>query len=432
MFWWLLLYQAGLVLFGLGYLTVRRLRGRPVGGFRERLALYSAEERRRLAQQKQPVWMHLVSVGEALGAEPLVRALREARPERPWVVTTTTATGRSVAGRLIREGKDQLFYLPWDLRPVAARAVRRIRPALFIAFEAELWPVLLRELAAAGVPVAVVNGRMSEGACRRYLFLRFLMERALMPVQVVLAQSPQDARRFAAVGMAKDRIRIVGNVKWDMDLSGHTAGGRETLRAALGVGREALLWTAGSTHPGEEEKVLRVYRRLKDRVPGLRLLLAPRHPERAGQVEEAVRRAGFVPVRRSRIERDGAGPRGVLLLDTVGELAAVYEASDLVFVGGSLVRHGGHNLVEPAAARRPILTGPHLDNFRAVAETLARSGGAWVVRSEEELEMQLERLALSPALRREAGLRAWSAIQEHRGATRRTADDLLRRWGDRL
>ncbi|MBI3323185.1 MAG: 3-deoxy-D-manno-octulosonic acid transferase [Candidatus Omnitrophica bacterium] len=424
-------YQAGLVVFGAAYLLARLARGRPLPGVDERLARYTGDQRKALAGAERPIWLHLVSVGEALAARPLLEELRRRFPDSAWVITTVTPTGRSVAQRMIREGKDHLLYLPWDLGPVVRRALRVIRPRLFLSFETELWPVLFRELARAGVPVAVVNGRVSPSAYRRYLWARPLMRRALLPVGIFFVQSPQDARRLAGIGAALDRITVTGNLKWDQEMAADGEGA-EGLRARMGILAGQLLWTAGSTHEGEELQLLWVYADLRAEFPELRLALAPRHPERVAAVERVVRSLGMKSVRRSELSPREVSPGeafSVILLDTLGELAGLYGISDVVFVGGSLVPHGGHNLVEPAALSRAIVTGPHLHNFQAVSEALGRAGGMIVAKSSREMEQSVRRLLREPAARAELGRRAHAVFQQNRGAAARTAELIAMRWG---
>ncbi len=425
---WLWAYQSFLVLFGVGYLAVRLLRGRGVPGFRQRLGITPNSLKEDLRKLRRPIWLHCVSVGEVLAAEPLVNELRRRLPDRDWVITTVTSTGREVARRLVRESRDRLLYLPWDLGPIVRGVVSRIRPELFLCLETELWPVLFHHLRKEGVPVVVANGRISPKAFRRYLWIRPFMERVLAQATWILTQSPQDARRYAAIGAAKDRIIVTGNIKWEGTIV-QTPSNGNPLRSLLGTPERTILWTAGSTHPGEESMILNVYRRLKANHPNLRLLIAPRHPERTPEVEKEVARLGLSSIRRTQLSVRGSDPTGsdpVILLDTIGELAGIYSVSDVVFVGGSLVPHGGHNLVEPASRAKPVLTGPHLQNFQAIAESLAQAGGVAIVRSEGELEETLQRLLQSPQARRELGLRASAVLREHQGATARTADLIAR------
>ncbi len=423
---WLWIYQIFLVLFGLAYLSLRLIRGRLLPGFKERLALYGRMLRQEMRRLNHPIWIHLVSVGEVLAAQPLVEELRRRFPERNWVITTVTFTGRSLAKRLVREGRDLLLYLPWDLTPVVRRAAQTLQPCLFLSFETELWPILFHELGRSGIPIAVVNGRISPSAYPRYLWIRPWMEKVLDPVSLFLTQSPQDARRYAAIGASKDRITVTGNLKWD--LRGTAANGLppEQARQILGLSPQSVLWTAGSTHSGEDAPILQAYLLLKREFPQLRLLVAPRHPERVAEVEQQARRLGLNAVRRTASEKAGDA---VIVLDTLGELTHFYQASDLVFVGGSLVPHGGHNLVEPAFFRRPILAGPHLFNFSTIAEQLAQAGALVVVQSPKELEEAVRRLLRDSGTARQMGSRAWQVVEAHRGATDRTADLIDLRWG---
>ncbi len=425
----LFFYQGVLTLAGAVYLVLRLARRRPAPGLMERLGWYRRPLRGRMASLRCPLWIHMVSVGEVLAARPLVEKLRRRFPDRSILFTTVTPTGREMARPLVRDGKDLLLYLPWDFQPIVRRAIRKIRPWAFLVFETELWPVLFHELNRAQVPILLVNGRLSPAAYRRYLWIRPFVRMTLAPVRAFLVQSAQDARRYAALGAAKDRIAVTGNLKWDLNLDEKPASaGGEDLRALLRLSPTGLLWIAASTHPGEERIVLAVYRNLKANHPDLHLLVAPRHPERIPEVEQEVNRAGFQSVRRTSLG-EGSRVKGestVILLDTLGELARFYAACDLVFMGGSLVPHGGHNLVEPALFSRAILTGPHFQNFQAMAEALQQAGGMGIVRSAQELEERMRQLLGEPTLRRQLGQRAFAVIREHRGATDRTVALILR------
>jgi len=410
------------------------MRRRGVPGWRQRLGWYAGPVRRSLQALHRPIWIHLVSVGEVIAAKPLVEALRSQFPDQPWIITTVTPTGQSVAKGLLRGPQDHLLYLPWDLSPIVRRVIRWVRPALFLSFETELWPVLFQELKRAGVPIFVVNGRLSPAAYGRYLWARPFLRRTLAQVDFFLTQSIQDARRYAGIGAPKDRIAVAGNLKWDLEIPEPPDGLKpEQLRTGIGLSAGEILWTAASTHPGEEKQILHVYQNLKTQFPNLRLLIAPRHPERAAEIEQDLKSLGLSSLRRTQRGRAPSGSKGVgsdtvILLDTIGELAAFYRVSDVVFVGGSLVPHGGHNLIEPAALAKPIVTGSHLQNFQAVAESLLQGGGVLLVKSEKELEDRLRSLVGNPAMRRELGRRAFSVIREHRGASVRTVELILRRW----
>ena len=363
-------------------------------------------------------WVHAVSVGESAAAVPLVEAIHRRWPELGLVVSTITPTGaRIVRDRLA--GTAVHRYFPLDLPGPVRRALDAARPRFFIAIETELWPNFLRALARRRIPSMIANGRISDRSFHRYLRVRWLMRRVLADVTVFAMQSEEDARRILALGAPPSRVVVTGNLKSDLVPEAEPVDA--AWRERLGLGATERLWIAGSTHRGEEAIVLDVFLRARARCPGLGLLLAPRHPERAGEVEDLIRERGLVPVRRSRLP-DGHAPGGVVILDTVGELAALYGVAEVVFVGGSLVPIGGHNVLEPAMRGKPVLYGPHTSNFREGAERLQRSGGGIVVKDGLELERELSLLLEDPELARRTGDAARAAFAGRQGAVHATLD----------
>lgn len=364
-------------------------------------------------------WIHAVSVGESAAAVPLVEGIRRRWPELGIVVSTITPTGaRIVAERLA--GTAAHRYFPIDLPGPVRRALDAARPRFFIAIETELWPNFLRSLARRRIPAMIANGRISDRSFRRYRWVRWLMRRVLADVSVFAMQTEEDARRIIALGAPPSRVVVTGNLKSDLvpePIGDDTSAWRERLR----LGADARLWIAGSTHRGEEVVVLDAFLRARTRCPDLALLLAPRHPERAGEVEDLVRERGLAAARRSRLPADGA-PGAVVILDTVGELAALYALAEVVFVGGSLVPVGGHNVLEPAMRGKPVLVGPHMSNFREGAELLQRSGGGLVVKDGPELERELTRLLEDRDLARRMGEAARQAFAGRQGAVSATLD----------
>lgn len=363
-------------------------------------------------------WIHAVSVGESAAAVPLVEGIRRRWPELGIVVSTITPTGaRIVAERLA--GAATHRYFPIDLPGPVGRALDAARPRFFVAIETELWPNFLRALARRGVPAMIANGRISDRSFRRYRWIRALMRRVLADVAVFAMQTEEDARRIVALGAPPDRVVVTGNLKSDLLPEADPEG--ERWRQRLGLGAGTPLWIAGSTHRGEEAVVLDAFARLRARCPQLALLLAPRHPERADEVEALLRERGLSAVRRSRL---GAGaPAGsVVILDTVGELAGLYALADVVFVGGSLVPVGGHNVLEPAMRGKPVLMGPHMSNFREGAELLQQSGGGLVVEDGPALEQELARLLADPDHARGMGEAARTAFAGRQGAVSATLD----------
>ncbi len=375
------LYSAMLTLALAAYSPVFFLRRFARGGyrrdFRQRLGRFEpglpAEPR---------CWIHAVSVGEAATAAPLVRGIRARWPEMGIVVTTVTPTGaRIVTGELGQIVTHR--YFPLDLPGPIGRALGAVRPRFFVGMETELWPNFLRALAQSGVPSMIANGRISDRSFKRYRLVRPLVARMLGRVSVFAMQSEEDARRIVALGAPAERVVVTGNLKTDL-VPAPSATDWEGL---LGVGAGDLVWIAGSTHRGEEAMILDVHERLQSRFPTLELVLAPRHPERTEEVERLIAERGLRSLRRSALSAGAAARGAVVILDTVGELADLYRLAAVVFVGGSLVAAGGHNMLEPALRRKPVLYGPHTENFRDSASVLEMAGAAIVVKDASALEL---------------------------------------------
>ncbi len=367
-------------------------------------------------------WIHAVSVGESAAAVPLVEGMRRRWPELGIVMSTVTPTGaRIVADRLATTAVHR--YFPLDLPGPVGRALDAARPQFFIAIETELWPNFLRALARRRVPAMIANGRISDRSFRRYRLVRALMRRVLADVSVFAMQSEEDARRIVALGARPERVVVTGNLK--SDLVPEAGANEHAWRERLGLQLTDRLWIAGSTHAGEEAAVLDAFLRARARHPGLALLLAPRHPERAGEVEELIRARGLAAVRRSRLPGDRQ-PGAVVILDTVGELAQLYALAEVVFVGGSLVPIGGHNVLEPAMRGKPVLVGPHTSNFREGTELLRKSGGGLVVEDGAALERELGRLLDDRDLARRMGEAARDAFAGTQGAVSATLDLVAR------
>jgi 3-deoxy-D-manno-octulosonic-acid transferase len=367
-------------------------------------------------------WLHAVSVGEAIAAAPLVDGLRRLHPELPLVVTTVTDTG----ARVVREryaGLASHRFFPLDLPWTARRFVDSLNPAFLVCMETELWPNLLRTLAARRVPVMIANGRISDRSYRRYRLVRRFMRPVLGGVRVFAMQSGEDARRIIALGAHPERVVVTGNIKTEP--LPDAAGAVDLWHRLLGFDGGQRVWIAGSTHRGEEELVLDAHARALAECPDLALVLAPRHPERAGEVLDLVAARGWPAVRRSELPRQRER-NAVIVLDTVGELAALYAVADVVFVGGSLIPFGGHNMLEPALRRKPVLVGPHTANFREAAALLQSAGAALVVRDATELGSELARLLADRSLRAKLGQAGAGAVASRHGAVRETLDLISR------
>jgi len=367
------------------------------------------------------VWFHAVSVGETKAVMPLLKRLKEGRPDIRVVFSTVTATGNAVARKEGEGWIDALFFFPLDFSWVVKKVVRQVNPALFVIVEKEIWPNILRVLYDNEVPVLVVNGNLSDRSFRRYIKLRFLFGTVFKRIAAYCAQSKSDSERASILGVP--RTVVTGNIKFDMDavpMSDDEAG---RLRESLGIGAGEGILVAGSTHKGEEKSVLNVYRSLRERHGAVRLLIAPRHPERFREVGELIEREGFRLFKRSTGKRGGGAEGAVILLDTLGELVTMCAIADAVFVGGSLVEGiGGHNLLEPAIYKKPVLYGPHLGSWRHVAKMLERGGGGIRVGTEAALLTRLAELFSSPETAQTVGEAAYRVADENRGATEKSLE----------
>ncbi len=362
------------------------------------------------------IWLHAVSLGEMSAAAPLVRALHERYPQLPLVLTTATPAGRARAQALFAAFAE-IHFLPYDSPGSVRRFLGRVRPRIAIIMETELWPNLFRECRQCGIPVVLASARLSAKSVSRYRRFGALFS-GLFKNVTVAAQSAEDAQRFLSIGAAADQTCAIGNVKFDLAVHAELLGAGQILRAAYG-GRP--VWVAGSTHAGEEEQLLEAHGMLRKHCPDALLLLAPRHKDRFASVADLLSGRGIAFVRRSETMAVGVLPvhAHVLLVDTLGELVALYASADVAFVGGSLVPTGGHNLLEPAALGLPVLTGPSHENGRDTARLLLERGAALQVSSARELAAQLQRLLGDPAERRRVGTIGKEIVDSNRGSVQR-------------
>ena len=358
------------------------------------------------------IWLHAVSLGEVSAAAPLVRALKARYPQHPMVLTTATPTGRSRARALFGDTVEVRF-LPYDTPGGVARFLDRIRPRLGIIMETELWPNLFSECQRRGVPLLLASARLSARSVARYRRFGSLARGIFSATTLIAAQTREDAERFVAIGAGSAATRVVGNIKFDLEIgAGASSEGRE-LRGSLGGARP--VWIAGSTHAGEEEQLLEAHEGLP---ADALLLLVPRHPDRFDSVGELLNQRGVKFVRRTARLAPDAATR-VLLVDTVGELATLYAAADAAFVGGSLVPIGGHNLLEPAALGLPVLTGPSHANGEEIARLLLAEGAALEVRDARELAAALRRLLADSQERHRMGDIGRRIVESNRGSVAR-------------
>jgi 3-deoxy-D-manno-octulosonic-acid transferase len=362
------------------------------------------------------IWIHAVSVGEVLAARSLVGPLAAARPGVPIYLSTTTLTGHAIAEKSV-QGIAGLFYAPFDFPGPVDRALDRVRPALLVLMETEIWPNLIHRARRRGARVAIANGRLSARSAARYGLVRPILRRVLDDVDVLLMQSEQFAERARAVGALPGRVKVTGSVKYDADVPQPSA----ELRSLVAVDDPVIV--AGSTLEGEEVAALKALVLVRAAHPGARLVLAPRHPERFGLVPALVEKAGFTCQRRSELRTPWTAD--VLVLDTLGELAGAYALGQAAFVGGSLVPWGGHNVVEPAALGVPVVVGPHMANFQDIADRFKAADALVEVRDAEQLGAVLADLLADPARRRELGERGRALVEASRGAVDRTVKALV-------
>lgn len=365
------------------------------------------------AKEPPPIWFHAVSVGEVMASLPLIRALASSFKDRAVWLSTVTSTGQEVA-KAKAQGIRGTFYLPYDLPWSVSRAVNRMRPALFVTAETEIWPNLLLNMKARGIASAMVNGRISDRSFPRYRRFKPLFKKVLECFDLFCMQSQESAERVLAMGADPERVHVVGNLKFDISVAPVEV---SYWKGLLGIPEGAQVWVAGSTHPGEEEKILGAFLRISARYPGLYLVVAPRAPERFDEVETLVACTGVPVRRRSRPEKTGAR---VILLDTIGELAQIYALATVVFVGGSLKNKGGHNPLEAALHGKPVVFGPHMENFREIAALLLEARAARSIENQEELAHVVEEILANPEKGEKMGQNAKAVLSAHRGATQRT------------
>lgn len=383
------------------------------------------------ALREQPqapvIWIHAVSVGETMTARPVARALRNAIPDCKIVFSVTTDTGYDTAQKAVDAGEiEAVFYFPLDFFPDAVRrTLNAIRPDAFLCMETELWPNFLYIANQRGVKMFLVNGRVSDNLLKTAPRLGGIWRWMMSNLDGILMRSEYDAERMRSLGVDTTRVVVTGDIKLDNLEPVHAhAQHRSQWRELLGIDRGTPVWVAGSTHPGEEEMVLRAYGKLRERRPELRLIIAPRHIERIEEVVEAFRTAGVLILRRSELDSDRSTPvpsESVILIDTVGELAQIYAAADVAFVGGSLVERGGHNMLEPVLRGVPVVFGPNVANFREAARLVQEAKLGKMVPDDGALAGAVEYWLSEDAQRADVPHRAREALAPHSGATARVA-----------
>jgi 3-deoxy-D-manno-octulosonic-acid transferase len=375
-----------------------------------------------------PIWIHAVSVGEAITVRGLVEELKKAYLKKRLVISTVTATGNKIAQGMAKPG-DFVTYLPLDFSFIVRCVIDKINPSLFILAETEIWPNLITYLYRKNIPIVVVNGRISDSSYQGYLCLKFLVKQILNKVNLFCVQTETDAQRLVSLGVLENKIKVTGNMKFDITDYTDLKTDYTDYRLSLGFKPEEKLWVCGSTHPGEEEIILGVYRNLCKDYSNLRLLIVPRHPERASEIQKIIIKYSFSSNRISQLNgQTGKRANGqtVFILDTVGELMKYYAIADIVFVGGSLIRKGGHNILEPASLGKPVLFGPYMFNFRDIADSFLDNNAGTLVHNKTELEKNIRDLLDNPSKVNVLNQRASELIRHNQGATKRNLEYIMK------
>lgn len=392
----------------------------------ERLGHYPKAVKDWLGRTERPIWIHAVSVGEVLLARVLVRELRRHRPRLRVFLTTGTPTGRRVAEPLLDE-LTCVVYVPTDFYYSMMRAFRRVRPKALILVENEIWPNMLWRARKLGIPVCLVNSRLSRRNRRLFRAARTFVRPVLQLFDWIGVQSEEDLGRFAIAGFPEERLHLMGSMKYDVaDLASDSPGKGREIRRLMGWDQGQIVLLGGSTHPGEERVLAELVKELKGKHPKLRLMLVPRHVERTSEILQQLSGMGLSIGLRSDFESKTVKDPDVLLVDSTGELRDLYPACELVFIGKTLTGRGGQNFLEAARHGRAILAGPHMENFQSLRREFLADKAIVVSPDAEDLGQQLDRLLASASEREDLGRRALGCFREHLGAGARHVEALLK------
>lgn len=406
------------------YFTYRLWRrGNIIKHLGERIMFYSHETISKIQSLKNPIWIHAVSVGEMMIARVLVREIRRIDPNQPIVLTTTTQTGRQVGENMVDE-KTVLLYTPIDFYFFIRKAFNLIRPKMLVLVDSEIWPNMLWQADARRIPICLANARLSDRSYRRYSMFAFLLKSTLKKISWIGVQHPEDFPRFAKAGFPPHKLFQIGSLKFDVaEMGNYNAKLAESLRRVLGWRENDRVLLAGSTHPGEEKLIIEIYKKLKHEFEDLKLVLAPRHFERAEKVLADC--DGVNMTRRSQLAETESKKTEALLLDTTGELRSLYSMGTVVFIGRSLIGKGGQNFIEAARFGRPVVVGPHMQNFANLTETFRKQNGILQIENEQALYTALRELLRDTALRELLGQKASQIFTANLGAGRKTAQLLM-------
>ena len=422
------LYNLAAILIVTIIIPIFVLRATRERGFIERIkqsfGFYPQETIEKVAG-KNAIWVHAASVGEIVATSPLVREFRKVFPDSPILVSVVTTGGYEMAHRIIKDA-DAIIYFPLDLPFLASRVVGRIRPRVFLPVETELWPNFLKKAKQLDVPVMMVNGRISDRSVKQYKYLFGMLREMIGTVKCFAMQSSIDADYIMRLGAPRELVTVTGNTKFDQAYTSVSAEERAALIEELGLSGASRIMIAGSTHRGEEELVLAAFKAVREKDPGVRLIIAPREVLRTMEVEHLCRKAGFTVTTRKELQKgDAARGEDIVILDTVGELGRVYGLGDVIYIGGSLIPHGGHNILEPAAHGKAIIVGNQMFNFKDIHALFRNRNAVVTVTNGEELTRETLRLFGDAAERARLEAETLAIINENKGASEKSARILV-------
>ncbi|UPR58305.1 lipid IV(A) 3-deoxy-D-manno-octulosonic acid transferase [Vibrio sp. ED004] len=373
-------------------------------------------------QGKSPIWIHAVSVGESIAAIPIIKQLKQRDRNQAIIVTTTTSTGAEQIDKLGSLVEHR--YMPIDFSWCVRGFLKSVKPKQMLIMETELWPNTLHCVANAGIPISVLNARLSERSCQRYAKFQAVFDLLAKNLSQVLCQYPNDAERFVRLGLNKSSVHVTGSIKFDIEVSSEQVEKGKALREQVGFDRD--VWIAASTHQGEDDIVLDAHKQLLKDNPNALLVIVPRHPERFNQVTELARQHGFNTVTRTS-QQPLTSDIEMYIADTMGEMLVLLGGADVCFMGGSLVgdKVGGHNLLEPAALKLPLLNGPSYFNFSEITDKLLEAQAVTICQNSNEIAGQLKELFTQPNLRKDKGLAAYQVVEQNRGALDNTLQHII-------
>jgi len=368
---------------------------------------------------KKCIWLHAASVGEIVAASPIVKEIRQTFPDKPVLVSVVTAAGYTMAKKIIPEA-DSVIFFPLDLPGISYNVVKKIRPSVFLLVETELWPNFLKAARHFSIPVMMVNGRISDKSVKQYRYLHSVLKSMLKTVNKFCMQSDIDAQYIIHLGADPSRVVVTGNTKFDQNYTSVTQEEQFDLRREMGFSQTSLILVAGSTHKGEEEILFKALQKVREHFPTLKLVIAPRDVMRVAEISNLAKDYGFVSNRRKALLKQQDEKHDVVLLDTIGELGKIYSIGTIVYVGGSLISRGGHNILEPAAHGKPIIVGPHMFNFKDTYALFSKRQACSTVDDATTLIKEMVELLGNEELRIRMSRQTLAIIEENRGAARKS------------